>query len=100
MICHFLVNSVLTYQGGLIKTQTIPHERARYMGCAALHPSDDNLVYHFAGRQNGALRREAWVYNLKDETFQDLRNLDANRDRAGCISYLSQTGKPVTKKDM
>ena len=90
---------MIVYQGGLIKTRTIPNERVRQMGCVAFHPSDDNLVYHFAGREaNGNYRTEAWVYNLKDETFQDLRSVDANRERASCISYLSLTGKPVMKQ--
>ena len=47
---------IFFYQGNRTKTMTALYER--YLGCAAFHPTNDNVVFIFGGRNEHGTRMD------------------------------------------
>ena len=48
-------------------------------GCAAFHPTDDNIVFLFGGiNGDGQRKKQSFKYHIDDQTHHDLKDLDGH----------------------
>lgn len=65
-------------------------------GCAAFHPSNDNILYLFGGYEEGqGSTTHAFAFHLNDSSIVNLRNMDQTRYRTNCIGYIDKSGQPA-----
>ena len=85
---------IFFYQGGQTKTMTALYER--FLGCAAFHPTNDNEVFLFGGRnENGNRMQNAFKVHIDDGSHQDLKNLDYSLSYHACMGFVKKDGRPV-----
>ena len=69
----------------------------RYLGCAAFHPTDDNIVFMFGGRnEHGSRMKNAFKFHIDDETHHDLKDLDESLAYHSCMGFVKKDGRPVS----
>ena len=74
-------------------------EKYAALGCAAFHPTDDNVVFIFGGKTNDNKNHitSAFKYQINDESHHDLRPLDEIQAKHSCVGYVTRTGRSVSK---
>ena len=74
-------------------------EKYAALGCAAFHPTDDNVVFIFGGKTNDNKNyiTSAFKYQINDESHHDLRPLDEIQGKHSCMGYVTRTGRSVSK---
>ena len=83
------------YQGNRTKTMTALYER--YLGCAAFHPTDDNIVFIIGGmNENGASMKTNFKVHLDDESHHNLKDLDYTLRYHTCMGFVKKDGRPVS----
>ena len=86
--------SFFLYQGGQSKTMTALYER--YMGCAAFHPTNDNIVFLFGGlNENSQRQKNAFKVHLDDGSHHNLKDLDYHLYLHACMGFVKKDGRPV-----
>ena len=74
---------------------TALHER--YDGCAAFHPTDDNIVFIIGGHnENGNRMKTNFKVHLDDGSHYDLKDLDFTRIFHACMGFVKKDGRPVS----
>ena len=69
----------------------------RYLGCAAFHPTNDNIVLLFGGRnEHGTIMKTAFKVHLDDGSHHNLKNLDFERSYHTCMGFVKKDGRPVS----
>ena len=96
---YFLVpgigGSFFLYQGGQSKTMIASYER--YMGCAAFHPTNDNMVFLFGGlNENSQRQKNAFKVHLDDGSHHNLKDLDYHLYLHACMGFVKKDGRPVS----
>ena len=81
------------------QTKIMKVEKYRALGCAAFHPTDDNVVFIFGGKtiNNKNHITSAFKYQINDESHHDLRPLDEVQAKHSCMGYVTRTGRSVSK---
>ena len=74
-------------------------EKYAALGCAAFHPTDDNVVFIFGGKwsQDKNPIASAFKFQINDESHHDLRPLDDRQLKHSCMGYVTKAGRPVSK---
>ena len=86
---------IFFYQGGRTKTMTATYER--YYGCAAFHPTNDNIVFIFGGKnEHDTTMKNAFKVHLDDETHHNLKDLDEGLSYHSCMGFVKKDGRPVS----
>ena len=66
-------------------------------GCAAFHPTDDNIVFLFGGiNGDGQRKKHSFKYHIDDQTHHDLKDLDYELSYPGCMGFVKKDGRPVS----
>ena len=65
------------------------------MGCAAFHPTNDNIVLLFGGRNEQGTIKTAFKVHLDDESQHNLKDLDFERSYHTCMGFVKKDGRPV-----
>ena len=66
-------------------------------GCAAFHPTDDNIVFLFGGISgDGYRKKNAFKYHIDNQTHHDLKDLDYELSYPGCMGFVKKDGRPVS----
>ena len=74
---------------------TALHER--YDGCAAFHPTDDNIVFIIGGHnENGNPMKTNFKVHLDDGSHYNLKDLDFTRIFHACMGFVKKDGMPVS----
>ena len=69
----------------------------RYLGCAAFHPTNDNIVFLFGGHdENGNRMPNAFKVHLDDGTHHNLKDLDYSLSYHACLGFVKDDGRPVS----
>ena len=69
----------------------------RYLGCAAFHPTNDNIVLLFGGKnEHGTVMKTAFKVHLDDGSHHNLKDLDFERSYHGCMGFVKKDGRPVS----
>ena len=68
----------------------------RYMGCAAFHPTNDNIVLLFGGRNEHGTIKTAFKVHLDDQSHHNLKDLDFERSHHACMGFVKKDGRPVS----
>ena len=69
----------------------------RYLGCAAFHPTNDNIVLLFGGRnEHGTIMKTAFKVHLDDGSHHNLKDLDFERSYHTCMGFVKKDGRPVS----
>jgi len=81
------------YQGNRTKTMTALYER--YLGCAAFHPTDDNIVFIIGGHdENGNRMKTNFKVHLDDGSHHNLKDLDYTLVYHTCMGFVKKDGRP------
>ena len=74
---------------------TALHER--YDGCAAFHPTDDNIVFIIGGyNENSDPMKTNFKVHLDDGSHYNLTDLDFTRIFHTCMGFVKKDGRPVS----
>ena len=66
-------------------------------GCAAFHPTDDNIVFLFGGiNGDGQRKKHSFKYHIDDQTHHDLKDLDYELSNPGCMGFVKKDERPVS----
>ena len=80
----------------MLKKKFIPWTDS-YKGCAAFHPTDDNIVFMFGGKNgNGYKMKHAFKYHIDDQTHHDLKELEYEFSNLGCMGFVKKDERPVS----
>ena len=65
-------------------------------GCAAFHPSDPDVIFHFGGTNN----YKAFKINLADHEYTDIADIAGNTKKIACtaLGFMDKNDKPVSTK--
>ena len=67
----------------------------RYLGCAAFHPTDDNIVFIIGGmNENGASMKTNFKVHLDDGSHHNLKDLDYTLRYHTCMRLVKKDGRP------
>ena len=100
IIFSFLLgDTIFLTDGRQTKIMKLENYKYRAMGCAAFHPTDDNVVFIFGGKtiNNKNPITSAFKYQINDESHHDLRPLDEIQAKHSCMGYVTRTGRSVSK---
>ena len=100
IIFSFLLgDTIFLTDGRQTKIMKLENYKYRAMGCAAFHPTDDNVVFIFGGKTNDNKNpiTSAFKYQINDESHHDLRPLDEIQAKHSCMGYVTRTGRSVSK---
>ena len=69
----------------------------RYLGCAAFHPTDDNIVFIIGGYdENGNRMKTNFKVHLDDGSHHNLKDLDYTLIYHTCMGFVKKDGRPVS----
>ena len=69
----------------------------RYLGCAAFHPTDDNIVFIIGGyNENSNWMKTNFKVHLDDGSHHNLKDLDFTRIYHTCMGFVKKDGRPVS----
>ena len=86
---------IFFYQGGQTKTMIALYER--HAGCAAFHPTNDNIVFLFGGLDEDENKmRKAFKVHLDDGSHHDLKDMDYSMLYHACMGFVKKDGRPVS----
>ena len=69
----------------------------RYLGCAAFHPTNDNIVFLFGGRdENSNGMKNAFKVHLDDGSHHNLKDMDNILSYHACMGFVKKDGRPVS----
>ena len=87
--------SAFLYQEYRAMTMTALHER--YKGCAAFHPTDDNIVFIIGGHdENSNVMKTNFKVHLDDGSHHNLKDLDYTLRYHTCMGFVKKDGRPVS----
>ena len=68
----------------------------RYHSCAAFHPTNDNVVLLFGGRNEHDTRmKTAFKVHLDDGSHHNLKDMDYENSYHACMGFVKKDGRPV-----
>ena len=98
-IFFFIGDTIFLTNGRQTKIMKLEKYKHRAIGCAAFHPTDDNVVFIFGGKTNNNKDpiTSVFKYQINNESHHHLRPLDEMHLKHSCMGYVTKTGRSVSK---